>query len=82
ALAHGLVEACQAEHAAEPHEALKSVALLVPWMVWKHRNSCVFDSATPSMNTLLDRIKDEACSWVAAGAPGLRLVLPQTWDVH
>uniref|UniRef100_A0A452Y7U1 Uncharacterized protein n=1 Tax=Aegilops tauschii subsp. strangulata TaxID=200361 RepID=A0A452Y7U1_AEGTS len=51
-------------------------------MVWKHRNSCVFDNATPSFNTLLDRIKDEARSWAAAGAPGLRLVLPQTWDVH
>uniref|UniRef100_A0A453P3G8 Reverse transcriptase zinc-binding domain-containing protein n=1 Tax=Aegilops tauschii subsp. strangulata TaxID=200361 RepID=A0A453P3G8_AEGTS len=59
-------------------KALKSVALLMPWMVWKHRNSCVFDNATPSFNTLLDRIKDETCSWAAAGAPGLRLVLPQT----
>ena len=63
-------------------KALKSVALLVPWMIWKHRNSCIFDNASPSMNTLLDRIKDEACSWAAAGAPGLRLVLPQTWDMH
>uniref|UniRef100_A0A453RUP8 Reverse transcriptase zinc-binding domain-containing protein n=2 Tax=Aegilops tauschii subsp. strangulata TaxID=200361 RepID=A0A453RUP8_AEGTS len=60
------------------HKALKPVALLMPWMVWKHRNSCIFDNASPSMNTLLDRIKDEACSWAAAGAAGLRLVLPQT----
>ena len=63
-------------------KALKSVALLVPWMVWKHRNRCVFDNATPSLNALLDGIQDEARSWAAAGAPGLRLVLPQTWDVH
>ena len=63
-------------------KALKSVALLVPWMVWKHRNSCVFDNTTPSLSTLLDSIQDEARSWAAAGAPGLRLVLPQTWDVH
>ncbi|EMS49852.1 SWI/SNF complex subunit SWI3C [Triticum urartu] len=63
-------------------KALKSVALLVPWMIWKHRNSCVFDNAMPFLNTLLDSIKDEARSWAAAGAPGLRLVLPQTWDVH
>ncbi|XBI17070.1 hypothetical protein VPH35_059197 [Triticum aestivum] len=63
-------------------KALKSVALLVPWMVWKHRNSCVFDNAMPSLNTLLDSIRDEARSWAAAAAPGLRLVLPQTWDVH
>uniref|UniRef100_A0A453I5E3 Reverse transcriptase zinc-binding domain-containing protein n=1 Tax=Aegilops tauschii subsp. strangulata TaxID=200361 RepID=A0A453I5E3_AEGTS len=27
------------------HKALKSVALLVPWMVWKPRNSCVLDNA-------------------------------------
>uniref|UniRef100_A0A453F8F4 Reverse transcriptase zinc-binding domain-containing protein n=1 Tax=Aegilops tauschii subsp. strangulata TaxID=200361 RepID=A0A453F8F4_AEGTS len=38
--------------------ALQSVALLVPWPVWKHRNSCIFDNATPSLDTLVDRIKE------------------------
>lgn len=63
-------------------KALKSIALLVPWMIWKHRNSCVFDNARPSLHTLVDRIKDAARSWAEAGATGLRVVLPQSWDVH
>ena len=63
-------------------KALKSIALLVPWMLWKHRNACVFDNATPSIESLVDRIKDEARCWAKAGAQGLRVVLPTTWDVH
>ena len=63
-------------------KALKSVALLVPWMIWKHRNACVFDHVSPSLNELVDRIKDEARCWAKAGAQGLRVVLPSSWDVH
>ena len=63
-------------------KALQSVALLVPWLVWKRRNNCDFDNATPSLGTLGDRIKEEAGSWAKAGAAGLRVVLPPTWDVH
>ena len=63
-------------------KALKSIALLVPWMLWKHRNACVFDNTTPSLELLVDRIKDEIQCWAKAGAQGLRVVLPTTWDVH
>jgi hypothetical protein len=31
-------------------EGAGSVTLLVPWMVWKHRNACVFDRARPSIS--------------------------------
>uniref|UniRef100_A0A453JYE4 Uncharacterized protein n=1 Tax=Aegilops tauschii subsp. strangulata TaxID=200361 RepID=A0A453JYE4_AEGTS len=57
-------------------KALQSVALHVPWMVWKHRNSCVFDNARPFIDMLVDRIKEEACFWAKAGAAGRRVVLP------
>ena len=63
-------------------KALKSVALLVPWMIWKHRNACVFDHVSPSLYELVDRIKDETKCWAKAGAQGLRVVLPSSWDVH
>jgi hypothetical protein len=63
-------------------KGLASATLLIPWMIWKHRNSCVFDGAQPSLQLLLQNIKDELRAWARAGAQGLRVVLPQTWDVH
>jgi hypothetical protein len=64
------------------HKGLASVALLVPWMVWKHRNECMFDGIQPSFHALMTKIKNEASMWARAGALGLRAILPQTWDVH
>nr|BAJ96734.1 predicted protein [Hordeum vulgare subsp. vulgare] len=63
-------------------KALASVALLVPWMIWKHRNACVFDHVTPSLVELAAAIQDESRSWAKAGAKGLRVTLPSSWDVH
>lgn len=64
------------------HKGLASATLLVPWMIWKHRNDCVFERARPSVRDLIDKIKEEAAAWVKAGAKGLRDVTPTTWDVH
>ena len=64
------------------HKGLATAALLVPWMIWKHRNDCVFEGARPSAPALLDKIKVEATDWAKAGARGLRALLPPTWDVH
>jgi hypothetical protein len=63
-------------------KGLASTALLIPWMVWKHRNAIVFEGAQPSMPLLLQNIKEELCIWARAGAQGLRVVLPPSWDVH
>uniref|UniRef100_A0A453I916 Reverse transcriptase zinc-binding domain-containing protein n=1 Tax=Aegilops tauschii subsp. strangulata TaxID=200361 RepID=A0A453I916_AEGTS len=64
------------------HKGLASAALLVPWMIWKHRNGCVFEGTPPSVTSLTARIKEEAALWARAGAFGLLAILPQTWDVH
>jgi hypothetical protein len=34
--------------------------LLVPWMVWKQCNSCVFEGARPSFSHTMASIKAEA----------------------
>ena len=63
-------------------KGLASAVLLVPWMLWKHRNDCVFNHGRPLIADLLTKIKDEAALWAAAVALGLRAIIPQTWDVH
>uniref|UniRef100_A0A452XQU2 Uncharacterized protein n=1 Tax=Aegilops tauschii subsp. strangulata TaxID=200361 RepID=A0A452XQU2_AEGTS len=64
------------------HKGLASMTLLVPWMIWKHCNDCVFNRGRPSVNDLFTKIKDEAALWAGAGALGLRAITPQMWDVH
>ncbi|KAE8767191.1 Myosin-J heavy chain [Hordeum vulgare] len=63
-------------------KGLATITHLTAWLLWKHRNSCVFDGEQPSMTLLSARIREEAALWVRAGAVGLRVVLPITWDVH
>jgi nuclear pore complex protein Nup210 len=63
-------------------KGLTTATLLLPLMVWKHRNSCIFEGAQPSSAGLLASIEEEAALRTKAGATGLRVVLPTTWDVH
>ncbi|KAE8780849.1 Myosin-J heavy chain [Hordeum vulgare] len=63
-------------------KGLASIALLTPWMIWKMRNECIFDGAQPLVHVLVSKIKDKAEQWARAGARGLRVILPTTWDVH
>lgn len=48
-------------------KAFDTLVLLVSWMLWKERNRRVFDDDPSPATTLLDRVKEEADSWIAAG---------------
>jgi hypothetical protein len=41
-------------------KGLDSITLLTPWLIWKHRNACVFDRSQPSIFGLVDDIMEEA----------------------
>jgi len=53
-------------------KGFNSLVILGAWILWKHRNSCVFDGSTPSVQVALQAtFKDESYSWIACGAKGL-----------
>jgi hypothetical protein len=55
----------------EKRKGLNSVVILGTWILWKHRNSCVFQGAQPSMEAILHEFHDERDLWGLAGARGL-----------
>jgi hypothetical protein len=59
---------------AELRAGLNSLVTLGSWTVWRHRNDCVFNGASPRIATALALAKDEAQLWGSAGAKGLTLL--------
>ena len=53
-------------------KGFNSLVVLVAWWIWKHRNACVFEGASPNVNALVQEIRDEANLWCMAEAKGLR----------
>ena len=48
-----------------------SLIILGAWILWKHRNACVFDRSAPNLQRALQEFKDEWQLWLAAGAKNL-----------
>jgi hypothetical protein len=53
-----------------------SLVILVAWWLWKHRNACVFEGASPNINKILAEIQDNIKFWGMAGAKDLRRLWP------
>ncbi|KAL6626203.1 hypothetical protein ACP70R_029929 [Stipagrostis hirtigluma subsp. patula] len=53
-------------------KGVNSLIILGSWIIWKHRNACVFEGASPSVTTILSELKDEHSLWCMAGAKKLR----------
>lgn len=56
----------------EDRKGVNSLIILGAWMIWKHRNACVFEGVSPSVNTILSLLKDEQSLWCLAGAKKLQ----------
>jgi hypothetical protein len=52
-------------------KGLNSLIILGAWLIWLHRNRCVFGNGSPSLPLVLKQFEDEKSRWVAAGAKGL-----------
>ena len=61
---------------ASMRKGISSLIILTAWWIWKQRNACIFDGATPSITFTSDTIKDEARLWAKAGATGLQNIIP------
>jgi hypothetical protein len=55
----------------ECKKGVNTLIILGAWMIWKHRNACVFDGVAPSLISTLRDIKDEHSLWCLAGAKKL-----------
>jgi hypothetical protein len=44
---------------------------LVAWKIWKHRNDCIYNAASPDVNRVVKAIVEEGVLWCAADAKHL-----------
>ena len=51
---------------------MTTLIILGAWIIWKHRNACVFEGASPLVNTNWNELKDEHSLWCMAGAKKLQ----------
>jgi hypothetical protein len=56
-------------------KALASLALLIVWEVWLEQNSRVFHNKQSPSFVVVNKIKEEACLWVIAGAKKLGSIM-------
>jgi hypothetical protein len=53
-------------------KGVNTLIILGAWTIWKHRNACMFEGASLSVNTNLCELKDEHALWCMAGAKKLQ----------
>ena len=56
----------------EHRRGVNSLIILGAWIIWKHRNACVFKGVAPSVTSIIREFKDEHSLWCLAGAKKLQ----------
>jgi len=51
---------------------VNSLIILGAWLLWNHKNACVFEGVTPSVSAIMCAFKDEHSLWCLAGAKKLQ----------
>jgi len=59
----------------EVQKEVNSIIILGAWLVWKHRNVCVFDGGAPNVDQVISVFRNEVQQWSAAGARGISILL-------
>ena len=62
-------------------KGLNSIIILGAWVLWKHRNDCVFNGKSLNLSTALVMAGEETRWWDMAGAKDLALLTDQVEDV-
>lgn len=60
---------------AMPRKAIRALAMLVTWEIWKERNARVFQHHGSSALSLFTKTKAEASNWSLAGAKHLESLI-------
>ena len=60
----------------DKRKGFNSLVVMCTWLIWKHRNACVFEGASPNMNDSLHAFDDEHHLWYLAGAQKLDALGP------
>ena len=55
----------------DKRKGFNTLVILGAWLLWKHRNACVFEGDRPNLDRLLQAFKDEHHLWCLAGARSL-----------
>lgn len=55
-------------------KCFNSLLISGAWIIWKHRNRCVFDGCSPNLDVALQAAREEAVCWSMAGAKGLAFI--------
>ena len=58
-------------------KGFNSLCILGAWILWKHRNACVFEGASPNLQVAVQAFKEESRLWQFLGAKKLTALSPE-----